>query len=128
MKWFKSVASFVRDVCAFIRERNREMKTYEPILEELEVIQILSKELHNAIDKFSQRLDLFPESQERFNRYRQYVLQSERIYARTRVDIVNSLLAMKNKNTIGANNEINPSVRRLNGLEEQQQPQGENLL
>lgn len=103
LKWFKAVKELVKDVLVFLRVRREQRKVYSPIIDDLETINALSNALNDQIRAFSQKWDLFPETQELIVSYRMYYDESQKIYRATRKDILNNLFAERNKKIIDGN-------------------------
>lgn len=100
MKWLKAIKELVKDVLMFLRVRKEQRKVYSPIIDDLETINALSNALNDQIRAFSQKWDLFPETQKLIASYRAYYDESQQIYRSTRKDILNNLFAERNKKII----------------------------
>lgn len=104
-KWWKSLVEFVRDVKAFIYVRRQQRKMFGAIIDDLEVINTLANALNDQIKSFAVKWNLFPETEQLLNTYRKYVDESQAIYKKTRKEILNNLLAEKQKKQISEDSE-----------------------
>ena len=99
-KWFKSVLSFFKDLMTFVHIRRQQRTMYGAIIEDLENIQELSDALNLHISEFAKKWNVFDETKGLLDKYRSYISESREMYQETRVQIINNLLAEKNKRLI----------------------------
>ena len=116
-KWIKELKELVKDVLVFLRLRMEQQKTYSPIIDDLEAINALSNALNDQIRKFAQKWDLFPEIKKMLFTYQEYVEGSQKICRVTRKEILNNLLAQRNKKLIEDGEDSLQVHRQQNGDE-----------
>lgn len=116
-KWLKSIKELVQDVLVFLRLRREQQKAYSPIIDDLETINALSNALNDQIRKFAQKWDLFPELKKMMYAYQEYVEGSQKICRITRKEILNNLLAQRNKKLIEESEDSLQVHRQQNGDE-----------
>lgn len=121
MKWLRAIKDLVKDVLVFLRVRREQQQMYSPIIDDLETINALATALNDQIRKFSQKWDLFPETQELMKYYKAYYEETQLVYRVTRKGILNNLFAERNKKTIEDNSESLQVHRQDDDQEEKEE-------
>jgi len=113
MKLWQVVRDWFKDIKEFIRIRREQRRLYGPIITDLETINALSTALNEQIAQFSKKWNLYPEIQAMLKEYKKYVIHTQKIYQTTRKDILNSVLAERNRDLISDDaGKQSSSVRR----------------
>ncbi len=115
-KMFKMIRNWLdlfKDIFAFLRVRREQKEKYSPMIEDLDTINTLATALNDQIQKFSQKWNLFTETQKLIDIYKTYYKETQNICRETRRDILNNLLAERNKRLIDNDDMTALQVHRL---------------
>jgi len=96
-RWFNAVKEWFKDIFEFLKIRKQQKSFYGDVIEDIETIKALSAALHDQMNKFSKKWNLYPEVDEMVNNYQKYMENSQKVYEITRKDILNKLFVERDK-------------------------------